>query len=70
MQVFANGSVMVRIGEHTEVQLPGPAGGEHAAAAQTAADRAAPPGAATEAKGGDTGAAQRALHYFLEAAGI
>ena len=70
VQVCANGSVLVRIGEHTEIQLPGPVGGEHAAGAQTAADRAAPLGAATEAQGGDTDAAQRAQTYFLKAAGI
>jgi hypothetical protein len=69
--VFANGSVFIRIGEHAEIQLPSPVGGEHATGAQTAADRAAPPlGAATEAKGCDTDAAQRAQTYFLETAGI
>jgi hypothetical protein len=71
VQVLANGSVLIRIGERTEIQLPGPAGGEHATGARTAADRAAPPvGAATEAEGCDTDAAQRALHYFLEQASI
>lgn len=69
--MFANGSVFIRIGEHAEIQLPSPVGGEHATGAQTAADRAAPPlGAATEAKGCDTDAAQRAQTYFLETAGI
>jgi hypothetical protein len=71
VQVFADVSVMVRIGEHAEIQLPGPAGGEHAAQATTDNERAAPPvGAASEAEGGDGDAAQRTLDYFLEAAGI